>query len=73
MLTIDIRLANCMSMVVLTIASVMFTQFWDSSLTIASATFVMLLVLFLMNACGVRVSVCNSSEGKFLLRNADIR
>ncbi|KAL9608804.1 MAG: hypothetical protein Q9167_006377 [Letrouitia subvulpina] len=55
LLTISTRLANCMSMIALTIASVNFTQFWDSSLTIAVATFIMLLVLFLMNACGVRI------------------
>lgn len=73
LLTVDKRLANCMSMVTLTIASVMFTQFWHSSLTIASATFIMLLVLFLMNACGVRVSVCNIFKRMFLLRSADIR
>ncbi|KAL8961745.1 MAG: hypothetical protein Q9193_001743 [Seirophora villosa] len=47
-------LANCMSMVTLTIAAVMFTQYWQSSLNMTAATFVLLPALFLMNACGVQ-------------------
>ncbi|KAL8681430.1 MAG: hypothetical protein Q9186_002435 [Xanthomendoza sp. 1 TL-2023] len=48
-------LANCMSMVTLTIAAAMFTQYWESSFGITAATFVLLLALFLMNACGVEL------------------
>ncbi|KAL8838573.1 MAG: hypothetical protein Q9205_001848 [Flavoplaca limonia] len=48
-------LANCMSMVTLTIAAAMFTQYWDSSFGITAATFILLLALFLMNACGVQL------------------
>ncbi|KAL8644904.1 MAG: hypothetical protein Q9226_007537 [Calogaya cf. arnoldii] len=49
------RLANCMSMVTLTIAAAMFTQYWESSFGITAATFILLLALFLMNACGVEL------------------
>lgn len=52
-----IRLANCMSMVTLTIAAAMFTQYWDHGFGLAPATLVLLLVIVLMNACGVRVSL----------------
>lgn len=48
-------LANCMSMVTLTIAAAMFTQYWPSSLGMTSATFVLLLAMFFMNACGVQL------------------
>ena len=44
-----------MSMVTLTIAAAMFTQYWDSSFGITAATFILLLALFLMNACGVQL------------------
>ena len=45
-----------MSTVTLTIAAAMFTQYWDSSFGMTSAVFVLLLAIFFMNACGVRVS-----------------
>lgn len=45
-----------MSMVTLTIAATMFTQYWGSGFSVGSATFVFLLGIALMNACGVRVS-----------------
>ncbi|KAL9031617.1 MAG: hypothetical protein Q9196_000374 [Gyalolechia fulgens] len=48
-------LANCMSTVSLTIAAAMFTQYWPSSLGMSAATFILLLALFLMNACGVKL------------------
>ncbi|KAL8639556.1 MAG: hypothetical protein Q9228_003420 [Teloschistes exilis] len=48
-------LANCMSMVTLTIAAAMFTQYWPSSFGMTSATFVLLLAMFFMNACGVQL------------------
>ncbi|KAL8648294.1 MAG: hypothetical protein Q9210_005069 [Variospora velana] len=48
-------LANCMSMVTLTIAAAMFTQYWQSSFGMTAATFVLLLALFFMNACGVQL------------------
>ena len=44
-----------MSMVTLTIAAAMFTQYWESSFNITSAIFVLLLAIFFMNACGVLV------------------
>jgi len=44
-----------MSMVTLTIAAAMFTQYWQSGLGMTSATFVLLLALLFMNACGVQV------------------
>ena len=43
-------------MVTLTIAAAMFTKYWQSSFSMTSAIFVLLLVLFLMNACGILVS-----------------
>lgn len=49
------RLANCISMVTLTIAAAMFTQYWGPGFGVAPATFILLLVIVLMNACGVRV------------------
>ncbi|KAL8951015.1 MAG: hypothetical protein Q9222_002991 [Ikaeria aurantiellina] len=48
-------LANCMSMVTLIIAAAMFTQYWPSSLGMTSATFVILLAIYFMNACGVQL------------------
>ena len=45
-----------MSMVTLTIAATMFTQYWQSDFGITAATFVLLIGLFMMNACGVEVS-----------------
>ena len=44
-----------MSIVTLTIAAAMFTQFWDSSFGMTSAIFVLLLAIFFMNAFGVKV------------------
>ena len=52
----SIRLANCMSMVTLTIAAAMFTQYWGPGFGVPEATFVLLVLIVLMNACGVRVS-----------------
>ncbi|CAF9940438.1 MAG: Cationic amino acid transporter 2 [Alectoria fallacina] len=49
------RLANCISMVTLTIAAAMFTQYWGPGFGVAPATFILLLVIVLMNACGVRI------------------
>ncbi|KAL8868785.1 MAG: hypothetical protein Q9174_004756, partial [Haloplaca sp. 1 TL-2023] len=48
-------LANCMSMVSLTIAAAMFTQYWPSSFSMTSAIFVCLLALYFGNACGVQL------------------
>jgi len=48
-------LANCMSMVTLTIASAEFTQYWSRDFGIAPATFLLLVGIVLMNACGVRI------------------
>lgn len=45
-----------MSMVTLTISAAMYTQYWGPGFGIAPATFVLLLVIVLMNACGVRVN-----------------
>ena len=44
-----------MSMVTLTIAAAMFTQYWESAFGITSAIFVLLLGIFFMNACGVLI------------------
>lgn len=33
----------------------MFTQYWESSFGVTAATFLLLLALFLMNACGVEL------------------
>lgn len=46
-----------MSMVTLTIAAAMFTQYWGPGFGVAPATFILLLVIVLMNACGVRVRI----------------
>ncbi|KAL8830688.1 MAG: hypothetical protein Q9191_001293 [Dirinaria sp. TL-2023a] len=48
-------LANCMSIVTLTIAAAMFTQYWGPGFSMTSAVFVLLLAIFFMNACGVQV------------------
>ncbi|KAM0799999.1 amino acid permease/ SLC12A domain-containing protein [Usnea florida] len=48
-------LANCMSMVTLTIAAAMCTQYWGSGFDISLATFVLLLVILMMNVCGVQL------------------
>ena len=45
-----------MSMVTLTVAAAMFTQYWGPGFGVAPATFVLLLVIVLMNASGVWVS-----------------
>lgn len=47
--------ANCMSMVTLTIASAMFTQYWGPGFGLASATFVLLILVMVLNSCGVRL------------------
>jgi len=57
------RLANCMSMVALTIAATMFSQYWSLDFGIAPATFVLLVLIILMNACGVRLSTEGNSAG----------
>ena len=44
-----------MSTVTLTIAAAMFTQYWESTFSMTSAVFVLLLAIFFMNACGVLV------------------
>ena len=61
-----------MSMVTLTIAAAMFTQYWGPGFGVAPATFILLLVVVLMNACGVRVR-CHLTLGKGLcLAMADL-
>lgn len=62
MLNGEDRLANCMSMVTLTIASAGFTQYWNRDIGIAPATFLLLVGIVLMNACGVRVSPAGAGE-----------
>lgn len=47
-------------MVTLTIAAAMFTQYWSPNFGKAPATFVLLLLIILMNACGVRVSTAGN-------------
>lgn len=44
-----------MSMVTLAVAAAMYTQYWDSGFGMTAATFVILVALFFMNACGVEV------------------
>ncbi len=44
-----------MSMVTLTIAGAMFTQFWNPQLNLYVAVFILLTAMLMMNACGVRV------------------
>ena len=50
-------------MVTLTIAAAMYTQYWGPGFGVAPATVVLLLLIILMNACGVRVR-CHSTRGK---------
>ena len=52
-------------MVTLTIAAAMLTQYWGPGFGVAPATAVLLLVIVLMNACGVRVR-CHSTRGKVI-------
>ena len=44
-----------MSMVTLTIAAAMFTQYWGPGFSVEGGTFILLFVIVVMNACGVRV------------------
>ena len=46
-----------MSMVTLTIAAAMFTQYWGSRFNLTAATFVLLIIMAMLNACGVRVGL----------------
>ena len=39
----------------------MFTQYWSPNFGIAPATFLLLVLIILMNACGVRVSMARSA------------
>ena len=50
-------------MVILSIAAAMFTQYWGPGFGVAPATALLLLVIVLMNACGVRVR-CHSTRSK---------
>ena len=61
------RLANCISMVTLTIAAAMFTQYWGPNLGIAPATFVLLIIMVMMNACGVRVGTASEVNNRTFL------
>lgn len=54
-----------MSMVTLTTAAAMFTQYWSPSIGITAATFVLLVTIVMMNACGVRVSISPESSIEF--------
>ena len=56
------RLANSMSMVTLTMAAAMYTQYWSPGFGIGPATFVLLVLIVLMNACGVRVGLAQKPE-----------
>ncbi|KAM0799181.1 amino acid permease/ SLC12A domain-containing protein [Usnea florida] len=47
--------ANCMSVVTLTVAAAMFTQYWSPNFGVAPATFLLLVLILFMNACGVRL------------------
>ena len=40
----------------------MFTQYWSPKFEIATATFLLLMLILLMNACGVRVSMAGSAR-----------
>ena len=44
-----------MSMVSLTVAATMFSQYWGPGFSVRAATFVLLATMFFMNACGVRL------------------
>ena len=44
-----------MSIVTLTIAATMFSQYWGPGFSVRAATFVLLATIFFMNACGVRL------------------
>ena len=44
-----------MSMVSLTVAATMFSQYWGPGFSVRAATFVLLTAIFFMNACGVRL------------------
>ena len=44
-----------MSMVSLTVAATMFSQYWGPGFSVRAATFVLLVTMFFMNACGVRL------------------
>ena len=56
-----------MSMVTLTIASAMFTQYWGPGFGVAPATIILLLGIALMNVCGVRVRLCSALAQEIML------
>ena len=56
------RAANCVSAITLTIAAAIFTQYWQHHIPVGPATFILLLGMLLLNACGVTVlSSCSAS------------
>ena len=55
-----------MSMVTLTIAAAMFTQYWGSGFGVAPATFILLSAIMMMNACGVRVRVLPTPGSEYV-------
>ena len=61
-----------MSMVTLAIAAAMFTQYWGPGFGLAPATFILLLAIVLMNACGVRVRFHLTLEKRVCLATIDL-
>lgn len=61
-----------MSMVTLAIAAAMFTQYWGPGFGLAPATFILLLAIVLMNACGVRVRLCLTLGRRLCLATIDL-
>lgn len=61
-----------MSMVTLTIAAAMFTQYWGPGFGLAPATFILLLAIVLMNACGVRVRFLLTLGRRLCLATIDL-
>ena len=59
-----------MSMVTLTIAAAMFTQYWGPGFGVAPATIILLLGIALMNACGVRVRLCSALRQESMLNGS---
>ena len=65
------RLANCVSMITLTTAAAIYTQYWHDSIPISWATFLLLVGILFLNACKVQVRRASPFSFKMLIREVE--